>query len=247
MCRLLGIKQQNNNKDLSIILAKFRAQSKFGKVPKGIEGGHKDGWGFVLYNKNGVSLFKRSYMNAYNDNGYKAIKNSILNSTNSILIGHLRKSSVGKKCIENSHPFVYKNFSFCQNGTILNSEKIITKSKYKSFIKGDTDSEKLFYFILGMTGEKITKTKIIKVIEKIRENFDYTSMNILLSDGKSLFALRDINLNNSTVKKLKMENYYSLFLGENTQEKYKVISSEKIKIKGIKWKLIKNKEIIEVT
>jgi len=246
MCRLLAIKNKINDKDLKIVSNAFRKQSQFGKVPKGSNKGHKDGWGFVTYNLGKVALFKRSYNDAYSDNGYKIVENKILEESRDIIIGHLRKSSIGKSSINNSHPFVYKNFSFCQNGTIFNSERIRLKSKYKKLIKGDTDSERLFYFILGEVEEKMTKSQIEKAIKKIRKGFDYTAMNILLSDGKKLFVLRDINLNNKEVKKLKMKDYYSLFIGINKKEKYTIIASEKIEINGVNWQQMKNEEFIEI-
>jgi len=247
MCRLLLIKNKTNKTDLTNILYEFIKQSKDGMTPDKTDKGHKDGWGFVSYNLGHISLFKKSSKYAYIDKEFKSVENKLLKNSGDIIMGHLRKSLVGKNTVNNSHPFVYKNFSFCQNGTIFNSDKIKINKKYKALIKGNTDTEKLFYYILGETKEKITKKNFNQAITKIREKFDYTAINILFSDGEKAIVLRDINLKNAYVKKGKLESYYSLFIGTHKINNYFIVSSEIIKIEGVKWELIKNKKMLEIT
>lgn len=246
MCRLLLINNKTSKTTLANILSEFRKQSKNGMTPDELDKGHKDGWGFVSYNLNNLSLFKKGYKYAYIDKEFKAVENKLLRSSGDIIMGHLRKGSVGKNTINNSHPFVYKNFSFCQNGTVFNSEKIKINKKYKTLIGGSTDTEKLFYYILSETQEKLTKESFELAIKKIREKFDYTAMNILFSDGGKTIVLRDVNLKNIYVKEEKLENYYSLFIGINKVDNYSIVVSEKIKIKGVKWELIKNRKLLEI-
>lgn len=246
MCRLLLIKNKIGKTDLIQILNEFRRQSKEGMVPSEADRGHKNGWGFASYNLGRMSLFKKSSKYAYLDKEFKNAEDQLLKNGDDIIMGHLRKSSVGENIVNNSHPFVYKNFSFCQNGTIFNSDKIKINKKYQKLIKGGTDTEKLFYYILGETKEKVTKENFEQAIKKIRDKHNYTAMNVLFSDGKKIIALRDINLKNIYVKKEKLEDYYSLFIGVNKIGNSCIIASEKIKVKEVKWRLLENRELLEI-
>ncbi|MEI6288335.1 MAG: class II glutamine amidotransferase [bacterium] len=247
MCRLLAIKGEINQEELNLILENFQNQAITGRVPRGVTPGHQDGWGFSVYKKGQVALHKRSCKNASADFDYNKTKNKIIKINGDIIIGHLRKASVGGVNKNNAHPFVYKNYSFCQNGKVIDSEKIKIEAKFKKIIKGTTDSERLFYFILGQLElSKKLKYSFIQALKKIKNDFDYTAMNSVFSDGRQLLVTREINLKNEAIKKMKMVDYYSLFVGEKSDGSYKIIASEKMKIKNVKWRLLKNGEVIVI-
>ncbi|MFA5048199.1 MAG: class II glutamine amidotransferase [Patescibacteria group bacterium] len=247
MCRIIAVKGKINKNDLALVLAGFRKQSEAGTVPQGEKPGHHDGWGFVVYKNKEIKLYSRSGDDASQDPKYIQAADKILKTGSDILIGHLRKASVGQTEINNAHPFVHKNFSFCHNGKIINSDKISVPNKFKKSIKGTTDSERLFYSILNSLDQnKNLKVSFGQAIKKITKDFDYTGLNCLFSDGNKLIALRQINLKNKIVKEKKLLPYYSLFVGDNITVGYKIIASEKIEITGVKWQLLKNGEMLVI-
>ena len=81
---------------------------------------------------------------------------------------------------------------FAHNGYV-NREHLfgLLKDKFKRELKGETDSEVYFYWILQCIeecGEVLDGIK--KAIGKIISECNHTGLNFLLSDGKSLYAFR---------------------------------------------------------
>jgi len=225
--------------------------AEYGNTPKGFGKGHKDGWGIVAYEKGKSVLFERNYKNAYKDPKYLKASEKAEKRKSDILIAHLRKASVGANNLNNAHPFLKGNFSFCQNGTIFGSEKIPLKAKFEKIIKGSTDSERFFLYSLQLLeGKKKAEPAIIRKAIKngvsyIRKNLDFSAINTIFSDGKYLWALREVNEKNKFVKEKKLlDQYYSLFIGKS--DDCDMISSEKMPFKNVKWKTIKNHELIEI-
>jgi predicted glutamine amidotransferase len=249
MCRILAISGKIDHQESALILEKFQRLAEFGKVP-GASKGHKDGWGIVAYAKGKPFLYAKNYKDAFNDPKYSAAIEGLKDKKFDIVIGHLRKASVGSKNKNNAHPFIYNNFSFCQNGTVIESKKIPLTAKSKKIVKGNSDSERLFAYILQRLNEKKeTDTKTIdkainESIKHIQKNFDYTAINTVFSDGKQIWALREVNEKNYFVKKYKLLDYYSLLIGKG--DGYSIICSENLPIKNVQWKSIKNHEMIQI-
>lgn len=252
MCRILSIVGKIDYKAESKALEKFRCLAQYGKIAPGVSDGHKDGWGMAACRKGKLIFAEKSIANAYKDKEYASAVDNLEQIEKDIFIAHLRKGTVGKKRLENTHPFMHENFIFCQNGTIFGSEKIPLKSRYKKLLTGDTDSEKLFLYILQkiQTGKKSNQAAIKKAINEavafVRKNFDYTSFNFVLSDGKHIWVAREINEKNSLVKEKNLLDYYTLFRGTNRKKNYQIIASEKIDISGVSWRLMKNHELMVI-
>lgn len=250
MCRLLSISGKIKYSEILVITKKFRQLAENGNIPIGTSKGHKDGWGFVAYEKGKPVLFARSPKDAFIDAQYLHAVGRLKNKKPNIVIGHLRKAFVGAKNISNAQPFRQGKYSFCHNGTVLASEKISLKNKFKKIIKGGTDSEKFFAFLLQLLAEhkkpnsRIIRGSIKKAVNYMRKNLDFTALNIVFSDGKCVWVLREVNEKNSTVIEKRLVNYYSLYIGKG--KLYSVASSEKLTLKNVKWKAMKNHELIEI-
>ena len=160
MCRLLlGINYpitKNNLKD-------FLSQSTNKKNTPGIDNyldgnSHLDGYGFAYGNFGKQLAIYKTPSLWKEDLKINQILETITTSKPNIVIGHLRRTSSRDRPnaphINNTHPFIYKNFVIAHNGKIkdfkLNKYKIlkIIDEKYKEQIKGSTDTELLFYLIL---------------------------------------------------------------------------------------------------
>lgn len=251
MCRLLSISGKIKYSETLAIVKKFRQLAEDGNVPAGISRGHKDGWGVIAYEKGTVFLFSKSHQDAFVDAKYLKTAEGLESRQSNIIIGHLRKAFVGVKSVNNAQPFVEKNYAFCHNGTILTSEKIPLKNKFKKIIKGETDSEIFFAYILQFLAKhkkpnsSAVQGSVKEAVDYVRKNHDFTALNMIFSDGKCMWALREVNEKNSTVLEKNLLNYYSLHIGKC--ESYNIIFSERVALKNIKWKAVQNHELIEMS
>src|SRR3989344_4722125 len=251
MCRLLSICGKIKNNTAESILQKFQNLAEYGNVARGVKKGHKDGWGIVVYKNSKPAIIAKNCRSAFEDSEYLKVVKRLQEIKPEIIVAHLRKASVGARSVINTQPFMSGRYSFCQNGTIFNSREISLGKRFKLLSKGETDSEKLFLYILQSLARYkrrdllSVREAIGEAINYIRKNFDFTALNMIFSDGKYLWALREVNKKNGRVRKMRMTDYYSLFVGIN--KNYRLVASEKINIKGIEWKEIKNHELIEAS
>ena len=105
-----------------------------------------------------------------------------------LFVAHVRHATRGEPRLENTQPFAHGSLVFAHNGTIDGLEDLPASL---SLLLGDTDSERYFALLRYHLGEASdTLTGIQKTVEWIKENCAYTSLNFLLADGDSLYALR---------------------------------------------------------
>ncbi len=126
-----------------------------------------DGFGIGWYNNKKLFSYK-SNLPIWNDPNLTAITNNIKSK---LIFGNVRSatltSDVGH---HNTHPFEWKNFLFSHNGYIEDfenstKEKIIKflDSKILSQIKGNTDSEYIFFLLIHFY---LKEKNIFKIIER---------------------------------------------------------------------------------
>ena len=96
MCRILLISGSPSRDEKKIILSAFHFQAKIGMIPKGDLPGHKDGWGFCAYKNKRIVLCEKNYTDATTDQNFQKTTQKIADNDLDIIIGHLRKSAVGK-------------------------------------------------------------------------------------------------------------------------------------------------------
>lgn len=92
------------------------------------------------------------------------------------LIAHVRAASVGDVSESNCHPFQYKSLLMMHNGGVENFHSIkrhirqpLTDELY-NWIKGQTDSEHLFAYLLNY----LLKNHPVLTVEAVTEAFEYT-------------------------------------------------------------------------
>lgn len=251
MCRIIALKNIDRT-DIQYSLDCFRLLAENGNVPQGARGGHRDGWGIGGLKNGAIEFIEKESRNALRSKKYLEAVDTVLSDDCEVIIGHLRKSSVGGVSIQNTHPFLINGFLFCQNGTIFESEKIKLKKKFEKLIQGNTDSERFFAYIMQCIEDGKNKKRTPSLIQKaiidstnfVRKNFDYTALNFVLTDGKYIWAFRGVNEKNKLVMEKMMLGYYTLYQGMSRRSNSMIISSEKIDLKGMKWKQINNHELI---
>ena len=112
---------------------------------------HADGWGVAYLNKKGKVIIIKSAKAIFEDLMVKKLYDLKTN----LLIVHVRKKAGSEISLKNTHPFQANHPElgecvFCHNGVI--KDEIAFDSQY--LLQGKTDSEKLFYSILGDIKDK---------------------------------------------------------------------------------------------
>ena len=144
MCRLFGFRSVITSQVHRSLVSADNALMRQSEA-------HPDGWG-VAYYVAGYPHVVKSVSSAVSDSLFRRVSGVVASET---VIAHLRKATVGKLSIINSHPFQYGNWIFAHNGQIPDFEKyremLVEKisPRYRRFILGDTDSEVIFYLLIS--------------------------------------------------------------------------------------------------
>jgi glutamine amidotransferase len=125
-------------------------------------------------------------------------------------VAHVRAASVGEVTESNCHPFQYKNLLMMHNGGVENFSLIKRKIRQPltdelyNWIKGQTDSEHIFAYLLNHLGtaslNEITPERVMDAFEKtfadlkvmMQENGikDAAYLNMLVTNGLFFVATR---------------------------------------------------------
>lgn len=252
MCRLFATIGSLDGKEVSGLLMQFRDLADCGCVPIGTSKGHKDGWGIVAYRNGRKTFWKRRAKDAFYDPIYLRMLKDLSSKDQDAVIAHLRKASIGKASLANTAPFIQGRYALCQNGTILNSDKIPISKASKQAMKGETDTERIFLWILDRTkilqrGAGGFESVLIDAVRYVRQSFDYTALNMIAGDGEYIWVLREINTKNKIVRRKKLMDYYGLYIGSVSGKRSgRVISSEPLSLRGARWRKLKNHELLRI-
>lgn len=112
---------------------------------------HPDGWGVAYYTAGAPHVIK-SCSSAQVDQLFRRVSGIVASET---VLAHLRKATQGSLSIINTHPFQFGHWVFVHNGNIKGfgglRDEILARIPpvLRRYILGDTDSEALFYLLLG--------------------------------------------------------------------------------------------------
>ena len=206
MCRLLLSIYEPINTEL---LSNFFKQSDNKKNTPNIENildsnYHLGGYG-LAYVTNGTWSIYKSNLSYKQDTNHINICNEIIDKQPTILIGHLRNkgvNSVGDTTLENTHPFTYKKYLLVHNGFIRNFANIkndiikIISIKYINLIKGETDTEHIFYLLLSII-DATKNNDYYLAFRKLFKLFDDNNIelvgNFIFSDITTVIVIRYIS------------------------------------------------------
>src|SRR5256885_8254654 len=141
MCRLLGV--------VSSEPAQFRLTLR--EAPRSLavlSREHGDGWGVGVYGDGEGWVIERGTLSAHADDDFHEVA---AGSRGELLVAHVRKRTVGPVTLENTHPFRQGRWVFAHNGTIQDIAwvRAQTPASRLDAIRGETDSELLFAFLLS--------------------------------------------------------------------------------------------------
>lgn len=231
MCRIFFIMNTKNKKEK---IMDFLSQSthKVKNTP-GVDNSyensrHLDGFGFSWVSDKKWKTYKSPVLHLKDDHFEKQLPNIVKSH---IIIGHIRNKIYGDASKENTHPFFLKNQVFFHNGFVKDFMKhksaIMGKinKKYHSHIKGETDSECLFYLFLtikdSVSGEQPMVEQSKLFFQTLKDMKLTCLVNIVFADEKYVVISRYSILQKPTNKDSNLSLYY-----DNTDGI--VISSEPI-------------------
>jgi glutamine amidotransferase len=144
MCRLFGYRSEEPTgvaHELLDARNALRVQSRE----------HPDGWGLGWY-VGGAPQVVRALEPAHADDDFAEVGEFVASTT---ILAHVRKASVGRVSLENTHPFEWGSWLFVHNGTIpawdaarARIEAAIDPALARE-LTGETDSERCFFVFLS--------------------------------------------------------------------------------------------------
>jgi len=215
-----------------------------------------DGYGIGWY-ADSTPIVYRNVIPSWNDVNLMHLLPSIRTKS---LLAHIRavvplsKDSKFKKYVShipvntyNCHPFQYKDIMFCHNGTIESfydgslRKKIINKisNNLITEIKGNTDSEYLFFLILSFIENGNSPNQAIVSSFLFLNSLSDTnicSLNIYLNINNISYITRYINSNEHQPP--------SLYL--STCKNRTIITSEPLNTKECEWDVVENNSLITI-
>ncbi len=186
MCRLLGIVASHPT-EFRVVLREA-PRSLFALSLE-----HKDGWGVAMHEDGAWSVHKNT------DCAARCARYDALASRGraSLLIAHIRQKTVGETTLENTHPFTQGAWVFAHNGTMRDMATLArgTSPVRAAEVRGETDSERLFAFLLSRVDEtdgteRAVERALFDACRTLRAVADVGAFNFVLSDGKTLYAHR---------------------------------------------------------
>jgi predicted glutamine amidotransferase len=157
-----------------------------------------DGWGLAWYPDNSVALIKEAI--AWHSSKHTVFLESYPDLRAKIFIGHVRHRTVGGPVTHaDTHPFVRElnghEYCFAHNGTLLDLADRFPLDRFRPI--GNTDSEHAFCHLLDavatLHGDLQAEDTWTWLHEKLLAMNQHGKMNVLMSDGRSLFCYRDMN------------------------------------------------------
>ncbi len=150
---------------------------------------HPDGWGVASVSRDGWAV-ERGLDCAARSARWREV---VQKAEAPLAIAHVRRRTVGPVALENTHPFRRGRFVFAHNGTIEDTASLVTTTRreHLAATAGDTDSERLFAFILSRIEDaRDVQAGLAVAVRSLSRLGRRASATFLLSDGVRLFAYR---------------------------------------------------------
>lgn len=234
MCRLFGFRSVIKSNVHSSLLEADNAL-----LHQSVQ--HPDGWG-VAYYLDDVPHVIKSVESAVSDSLFKRVGGLVASET---VLAHLRKATLGKVNVVNTHPFQYGRWIFAHNGNIKDFSKhrdkifAIIDPSLSKYVLGESDSELLFFCLLSKIKNLIpldavdipapmigTATRslmaelkaIIGPFNEVVASPQDTYLTFIITNGMTMLGFQGgQDLNYSTYKSLCPEREDCAFFGTNCE------------------------------
>ncbi|MGH6945098.1 MAG: class II glutamine amidotransferase [Geminicoccaceae bacterium] len=200
MCRLYGLRA---TAPTTVACCLVRARnSLMAQSRRDLQGFcNADGWGIAAYRERAPSI-RREASAAHQDDDFRAAAEGAVAQT---LLAHVRHATVGAIRPENTHPFGCGAWSFVHNGTVPYFEQIADAMlsamtpEHRAAIRGSTDSEHLFHFVLARHEREPERPLLKSLMASLRQVLAWCraigdhprlGLNVLLTDGERMVGSR---------------------------------------------------------
>lgn len=200
MCRLYALRA---NEPTRVECGLVRSQNALMAQSKGDSEGlmHGHGWGVADY-PDGVPVMEKQTWAAFHGERFAKKAARVYART---VVAHVRRATVGPPHIDNTHPFTLGRHIFAHNGTVPNFDRVrprlleATDSIHRNDIKGETDSEHIFMYLMTLLSRDPDADPLDTVWHGLRRIVLWSrevdperpvGLNIVLTDGADLIVSR---------------------------------------------------------
>ena len=198
MCRLYAM---HANEPTKVECSLVKSQNALMEQSKGDMQGyaHGHGWGVADYTSN-LPMVEKQIWAAFRGEHFSRKAARVYART---VVAHVRRATVGGTSIENTHPFHHGRWIFAHNGTVPNFDQVRAKMLdhidplHRSEIKGTTDSEHIFRYLLGLflqhperglfNTARIGLEQVLKWSAEVDPDAR-VGLNIVLTDGEQMIG-----------------------------------------------------------
>lgn len=184
MCELFGVSSRDDFY-ANDYLKTFYAHSDF----------HPHGWGLACVSRNSALVEKESVKASTSNYLRERLSQPI---TEKLLLAHIRYATIGNVEYKNCHPFTGRDstgrrWTLIHNGTIFDYPALYPYLKTQ---KGDTDSERVFLYLMDKLNEAMRQNgarlhfeERFKLLDEIIcDMAKGNKLNLIFTDGKYLYA-----------------------------------------------------------
>lgn len=151
MCRLYGFRANQPTKvECTLIHAQNALMIQSRSDMRGVS--HTDGWGIAYYEDSKLATVVKRDTAAFQDLHFASTVERVYADT---IVAHVRRATVGRPCIANTHPFSHGPWVFAHNGTLAGYHGLAaqlteeTDAELRMLRHGTSDSEAAFYWLLS--------------------------------------------------------------------------------------------------
>lgn len=169
--------------------------------------GESLGWGLGFYQSGEILLRRRPL----DDREVIDLTEAAEDIRTDVLVGHVRRASIGGLRTENTHPFRYRSWVFAQTGTIagfdrLRERLLLSQPEFlRRNLRGETDSEYFFYLFLSflhdaghLVEDHLAPTYVVTALRasitlvdrlSAEEGYPANVGDILVTNGETMVAV----------------------------------------------------------
>ena len=200
MCRLYAVRANEPTRvECSLVHAQNALMQQSQGDAEGLE--HSHGWGVADYSDTLPMIEKQTWA-AWHGEHFRKTAARVYAHT---VVAHVRQATIGATAMENTHPFHHGRWVFAHNGTVPNFDRVRDSMieeidpLLRNDIRGVTDSEHIFYYILSLHArhpERPLAETVGRALRRIIQWAEATGadepagLNIVLTDGERLVGSR---------------------------------------------------------